>query len=590
MATPSKLETRTRFLSFSLKLFLSVLSLYLLFAGSVMLYQYHREKAYKEELMNLQLQGYNEDIHLLLTHTPDTLYTETLHSYQQRHAAEGLRITLINRKGGVLYDTMEQLHWGNHLSRPEVRQALEEGNGYDVRRVSETTGTTYFYAATRYDDLIIRSALPYTIDLMKHLAADMHYVWFTLAVSLLLIILFYQYTHRLGTAVNRLRDFAMSADRDGMVDTSPVSFPNNELGAISQHIVRIYSRLRETKEALYIEREKLIMHLQSSREGLGVFTKEKKEILVNNLFTSYANLLSDTNLSATEEIFGIGELEEIVDFINHAVMEGRKSIDVHKNGRAFVVECIVFQDMSFEITINDVTQEEEQNRLKRQLTQNIAHELKTPVSSIQGYLETLVSNNRIDSRQQKLFLERCYAQSNRLSRLLRDISVLTRMDEASEMVEMEPMELNGIVTSILNEVARELEEKHITVNNELKPDMGVRGNYSLLYSIFRNLTDNAIAYAGTGISITIRCFREDEHFYYISFADSGVGVPPEHLNRLFERFYRVDKGRSRKLGGTGLGLAIVKNAVLIHGGTISAKNRHGGGLEFVFTLARDGGR
>ena len=99
--------------------------------------------------------------------------------------------------------------------------------------------------------------------------------------------------------------------------------------------------------------------------------------------------------------------------------------------------------------------------------------------------------------------------------------------------------------------------------------------------------DNAIAYAGSDIHIHINCFREDENFYYFSFADTGVGVSPEHLNRLFERFYRVDKGRSRKLGGTGLGLAIVKNAVLIHGGTISAKNNQGGGLEFVFTLAKE---
>ena len=139
----------------------------------------------------------------------------------------------------------------------------------------------------------------------------------------------------------------------------------------------------------------------------------------------------------------------------------------------------------------------------------------------------------------------------------------------------------------VNEVSPELEHKQITVVHSLNPRIQLRGNYSLLYSIFRNLMDNAIAYAGTNIHINISCFREDEHFYYFSFADTGVGVAPEHLNRLFERFYRVDKGRSRKLGGTGLGLAIVKNAVLIHGGTISAKNNQGGGLEFIFTLAKD---
>ena len=213
--------------------------------------------------------------------------------------------------------------------------------------------------------------------------------------------------------------------------------------------------------------------------------------------------------------------------------------------------------------------------------------MKTPVSSIQGYLETIVNNDHIPHDKINVFLERCYAQSNRLSRLLRDISVLPRRDEAANMIEMEKVDISVLVTNIVNEVSLELEEKQITVVNSLKKDIQIRGNYSLLYSIFRNLMDNAIAYAGTNIQININCFREDENFYYFSFADTGIGVSPEHLNRLFERFYRVDKGRSRKLGGTGLGLAIVKNAVIIHGGSISAKNNQGGGLEFVFTLAKE---
>lgn len=213
--------------------------------------------------------------------------------------------------------------------------------------------------------------------------------------------------------------------------------------------------------------------------------------------------------------------------------------------------------------------------------------MKTPVSSIQGYLETIVSNENIPREKINVFLERCYAQSNRLSRLLRDISVLTRMDEAANMIDMERVDISVLVGNIINEVSLELDEKHITVVNSLKKSIQIKGNYSLLYSIFRNLMDNAIAYAGSNIQININCFREDENFYYFSFADTGIGVSPEHLNRLFERFYRVDKGRSRKVGGTGLGLAIVKNAVIIHGGSISAKNNQGGGLEFVFTLAKE---
>ncbi|RGK23559.1 two-component sensor histidine kinase [Bacteroides intestinalis] len=593
MDTASKLNNTTHFLSFSRRLFLSVISLFLVFAGCFLAYQYQREKEYKVDLLDIQLQDYNERLHQELARIPDSLWNTTLERYLQKYIKQDLRITVVNVQGDVLYDSYENQKLGNHINRPEVQKALAEGKGYDVRRTSETTGVPYFYSATLYEGYIIRSALPYDLNLVRHLAADQHYIWFTVIVSLLLIFIFYKFTSKLGTAINQLREFAKRADKNEPVETDMQSaFPHNELGEISQHIIQIYKRLRETKEALYIEREKLITHLQTSHEGLGVFNKDKKEILVNNLFTQYSNLISDSNLQTTEEIFSISEFQKITDFINKAPKrpgkeEKRMSISINKNGRMFIVECIIFQDLSFEISINDITQEEEQIRLKRQLTQNIAHELKTPVSSIQGYLETIVNNENISREKMQTFIERCYAQSNRLSRLLRDISVLTRMDEAANMIDMEKVDISLLVGNIVNEVSLELEEKHITVVNSLKPKIQLRGNYSLLYSIFRNLMDNAIAYAGTDIRININCFREDENFYYFSFADTGVGVSPEHLNRLFERFYRVDKGRSRKLGGTGLGLAIVKNSVIIHGGTISAKNNQGGGLEFVFTLAKE---
>ena len=587
--------TQKHFLSFSRKLFLSVISLFLVFAICFIAYQYQREREYKIELLNTKLQDYNSRLYEQLENQP--LDSEIIDGYINNHILEDLRVTLIDAQGNVVYDSYPSHNnqMENHLNRPEVQKAIKHGNGYDVRRTSETTGVPYFYSATHYKDYIVRSALPYNVSLINNLQADPHYLWFTVIVTLLLMIIFYKFTNKLGTSISQLREFAMRADRNEPIEMAMQSaFPHNELGEISQHIIQIYKRLHETKEALYIEREKLITHLQISHEGLGIFTKDKKEILVNNLFTQYSNLISDSNLETTEEVFAISDLQEIIQIINKTQQERsrgkgetRMSVTINKNGRSFIVECIIFQDASFEISINDVTQEEEQVRLKRQLTQNIAHELKTPVSSIQGYLETIVSNENIPREKINVFLERCYAQSNRLSRLLRDISVLTRMDEAANMIDMERVDISVLVGNIINEVSLELDEKHITVVNSLKKSIQIKGNYSLLYSIFRNLMDNAIAYAGSNIQININCFREDENFYYFSFADTGIGVSPEHLNRLFERFYRVDKGRSRKVGGTGLGLAIVKNAVIIHGGSISAKNNQGGGLEFVFTLAKE---
>ena len=592
MDTALKPNKHSHRISFSWKLFLLVISLFIVFALCFIAYQYQREKEYKVELLDMQLQDYNERLYMELRNQNETTWKQALDKYIARYVNKDLRITIIDLQGKVLYDNFgDSLQMKNHIGRPEIQKTLKDGKGYDVRRLSETMGVPYFYSATLYDKFIIRSALPYNLNLLNHLSADPHYIWFTITITLLLAFFFYRFTARLGKAINQLREFAKRADKNEPIDMDS-EFPHNELGEISEHIVKIYKRLRETKEALYIEREKLITHLQTSREGLGVFTKDKKEILVNNLFTQYSNLISDSNLEETEDIFTINEFKSITDFIDKMPKrpsneEKRMSININKNGRVFIVECIIFQDLCFEISINDVSQEEEQLRLKRQLTQNIAHELKTPVSSIQGYLETIVSNENLPHEKMMLFLERCYAQSNRLTRLLRDISVLTRMDEAANMIDMEKVDISVLVANIVNEVSLELEEKHITVVNSLRPKIQLRGNYSLLYSIFRNLMDNAIAYAGTYIRINISCFREDENYYYFSFADTGVGVAPEHLNRLFERFYRIDKGRSRKLGGTGLGLAIVKNAVLIHGGTISAKNNQGGGLEFVFTLAKE---
>lgn len=229
---------------------------------------------------------------------------------------------------------------------------------------------------------------------------------------------------------------------------------------------------------------------------------------------------------------------------------------------------------------------QEQDMLKRQLTQNIAHELKTPVASIQGYLETIIANPNIDHTVKQQFLERCYAQSGRLTSLLKDISTLNRMDDAPEMQEFEEVDIAGLVHNIERETALQMAERDMTFDNQLPRELKLRGSRSLLYSIFRNLTDNAISYAGIGTTITLRAERDSESWKFM-FSDNGAGVAPEHLPRLFERFYRVDKGRSRKMGGTGLGLAIVKNAVLMHQGSIKAKINSQGGLMFIFSLSAD---
>ena len=460
------------------KLYVSIMGIFVLFAVALIVFQQNREKQFKIDTLNIQLQGYNN--HMEETLRSDGMYgNSAVAEYVVRHNMPGLRVTIVADDGSVVFDNKidKPAHTANHINRPEIRQALAHGTGYTVDRKSNTLNHDYFYSATYYPrrHIIIRSALPYDNNLVRSLSADQHYIWFTLGTLLVLTIVLWRFTSRLGKNINKLRIFAYKADHNESLDVEDLAeFPNDELGDIAERIIKLYKRLQTTRN--------------------------------------------------------------------------------------------------------------EQNILKRQLTQNIAHELKTPVASIQGYLETILGNAAMNEDTRKQFLQRCFAQSQRLTALLHDISTLNRMDDAPQEIELVEVDISQMVASIKGETALQLAKKDMAFSNLLPEDIVVRGNQSLLYSVFRNLVDNSIAYAGTGTTITLTA-EKTEGFWHFTFSDNGVGVPREHLPRLFERFYRVDKGRSRKMGGTGLGLAIVKNAVLLHGGTISVDNQPEGGLVFDFTIA-----
>ena len=232
--------------------------------------------------------------------------------------------------------------------------------------------------------------------------------------------------------------------------------------------------------------------------------------------------------------------------------------------------------------------EQTRNRqLKQEMTSNIAHELKTPVSSIRGYLEILLGDKPVVEEQRHYFLERCYSQTLRLSNLINDVSLINKLEEAQDLFTKESVDVRILAEEAMVELAQSAEEHHITILDELPSNIVVTGNSMLIYSIFRNLIENAIVHAGDGVTVGMDCYQpEDEGHYYIHLYDTGRGVDNEYLPRLFDRFLRIDEGRSRKSGGTGLGLSIVKHAVMFHGGDIYAKNRDGGGLEFFFSLKK----
>lgn len=230
-------------------------------------------------------------------------------------------------------------------------------------------------------------------------------------------------------------------------------------------------------------------------------------------------------------------------------------------------------------------EEQEKIRIKRQLTNNINHELKTPVASIQVCLETLINTPDISKEMQSRMIDRCYQSCQRLRNLLRDVSLITRIEEGNSLIEKEQVIINDIINDLREELSVYPPENRLNLDIDFKEKVVINGNPSLLISIFRNLTENAISYSG-GTTITISLLENNDKECKISFEDDGIGVDEKHISHLFERFYRVDKGRSRQKGGTGLGLAIVKHSVYFHGGDIAVVNKKEGGLQFVFTLKK----
>ena len=458
----------------------------MLFAICFSIYQYKREKEYKIDILHSRLQMYNYE--MVQTVGKDSMSCSRLfHDYVLHHQMEGLRVSVIDKEGRVIldsYDTdVEAL--GNHLQRTEIQQALQEGSGYDIKRMSQSTHETYFYSATRFGDVIVRAAVPYSAELTRSLQADNTYIYYSGVLTLLLGIVLYYITHRISRHIGYLREFAMKAEEGEELDHElERRLPDDELGDISHTIIMLYWKLRHS--------------------------------------------------------------------------------------------------------------EEEKVRIKRQLTQNAAHELKTPAASIHGYLESILDNRDMPEDKKKHFLERCYAQSERMNKLLLDMSALTKLDEIDDnrseaQKDYRPVDVLQIIQSVLDDTALQLQEKGIAPSLQLPQHVEVLGDQSLIYSIFRNLIDNAIAYATGASLLKITCTeveKEGRHFYEFLVSDNGSGVEAQHLTHLFERFYRVDKGRSRKLGGTGLGLAIVKNAVVAHGGQATALSTPGGGLTIRFTLAR----
>ncbi len=384
-------------LQYRQKLFIYLSSIFLVFTVLVMFFQYNRERSFKREQMEMNLDNVAE-----LTYN----YIEKkklgagnsysgLDSLYYYIPTSNIRITIINKLGTVLYDSevSDPGKMENHLHRPEIQVAQREGHGSQIRE-SSTTGFEYYYYAKNYADLFVRVAAHYDVEVKNFLHVEKVFLFYLLALFVVTWGMMSLVTRNLSSVLVKLKDFATRLSHGEEIEEK-IIFPEGEFGEISNQIIEIYDKLTAAKSKIEIEKNKLYSHLIALNEGIAFFTRDKKKILRNNHFIQFINIISDESNISEEEIFTAREFAKLNEFLDRHLQEEAiiKKTElphfediIYKDKRTFNLDAIVFSDKSFEVVIRDITKLEKQKTLKAQITSNIAHELKTPITIILGYL------------------------------------------------------------------------------------------------------------------------------------------------------------------------------------------------------------
>lgn len=568
-------------LSYRQRLFLYFGLLFTLFTIGIIVFEQVRERKDKTLTLEEKLEVYTDIIHAGLTDTQDSL-SRTV-SELQKLLPQDLRITIINHGGEVLFDNAidDFAHLSNHETRPEIVKAQQVGRGSDIR-LSNSNQHKYLYFAKTAGDKFIRVALPYNIQLQQILKPDNISLYFMILFFGIFLYFIHIATKRFGNTIKQLRDYVLNSDK---LDIAQLNFSNDELGEIGSKIADNYHQLKESQKTILLEKQKLLQHIHVLEEGICFLSSDQKVEFHNGLFIQYLNTLSNETSSDASLILKDDNFKELRYFLTQKKVPYFEKT-INKQGKVFSIRANLFEDESFEIILSDITKHEKTKQLKQEMTGNIAHELRTPITSIRGYLETVL-NQSLDDEKKRYFIERAFQQTLALSDITQDMSLIAKTEEAPDKFALAKINIEELLRKIKEDVGIQLNTKHIEMEWQLPGDLEFTGNENLLYSLFKNLVENSIRYAGENIAIHIDVYNEDADFYYFSFYDTGIGISDEsHLNRIFERFFRINEGRSRDTGGTGLGLSIVKNAVLFHKGKITAKNRKEGGLEFLFSLKK----
>lgn len=484
------------------------------------------------------------------------------------------RLTWVAEDGRVLADTeSDPTTMENHASRQEIAQALKNGYG-ESRRYSDTRmEKTLYYALRLEDGSVVRLSVA-TSTVLNLVLGMAQPICLVLAGALVMsLILAGRISKKIVAPLNAL-DLEHPLDNEGYDELSPL------LRRLDVQQQQIRSRTAELKR----RQADFAAVTDSMGEGLVLLGREDAVLSINPA----ACRLLECTATTGRDILEVNRSPELRSVLAQ-VHEGRRAEElISIRGGRYRLEGTPVESSGgvrgVVLLFQDVTEREQAERIRREFTANVSHELKTPLHAISGYAE-LLSAGMVKPEDMPRFAGNIYTEAQRLILLVEDIIRLSQLDEGAAGMGREQVNLAQLVRETVHSLDSVAAEAQVTVETELE-NVSVNGIEQLLSGVVYNLTDNAIKYNHPGGTVTIR-LRERGEQAILQVADTGVGIPEESRERIFERFYRVDKSRSKEVGGTGLGLSIVKHAVMIHRGTIHVDSTLGKGTTITVTLPKD---
>lgn len=511
----------------------------------------------------------------------------------QKAFGQNNRITMIGKDGEVLADTQTDSEEAeNHLERPEVRQALAGGFGTAVR-YSETTGKDMIYVAKQLPDgLIVRNSMP--LDNVTAVVNQTLPVIIIVFIGLVILAIFLS-----GKIVsNTLRPFGQLRDSiqgyiEGKQKTLSIESPYPEFDDMTQAFSRLSERLNRYIEKVKLESRKTALIIDSLNEGLMIMDGKEDVLLIN---TAAKKIFGITGEAANENILHYVRRPDVVSKLERSLKKKKNmQFEMHseETGRTYRFYTSIADEPAFLdgkggyamlVLISDVTDIELSERVRRDFAANVSHELKTPLTSINGFAQLVANGMAADAESVKAYAKRISEESDRLMGLINDTLMLSELEQISIEEPMEEVDIRETTEEVLRLMEDKIAERHLDV--QVTGNAEMKANRNRIRELVMNLCDNAVKYNKDHGKIVIG-LSEKDGYAAIEVQDTGIGIPENEINRIFERFYRAKNSGGATVNGTGLGLAIVKHIAALYEGELTVESREGEGSRFTVRMKKE---